>query len=198
MSDPTPTELNDAARIAQRADLVVRCAPLMFDGSPVGKAFVADSNHFIAANTAFCSMIGYSEAELVRLKWTDITHPQDIEADLENVRRTASGQMESYEMLKRYIAKFGAIIEVLIRVHAIRDSGGKLICYLVHVLPQHRIGGASFEAHAPGVRDHLNQSEVWAVKILAFLRTNWPVIFFLIGGLLSLIGWVVKELTGKN
>ncbi len=62
-------------------------------------------------------MIGYSEAELLTRTFQDITHADDLKADLENVRRMLAGESRSYLMEKRYVHARGHLVSVLLNVY---------------------------------------------------------------------------------
>ena len=68
---------------------------------------------------------GYSEAELLTRTFQDITHPEDLESDLENVRRMIAGEIRSYQMEKRYVHARGHLVTVLLNVSLVRDGEGQ-------------------------------------------------------------------------
>ena len=98
--------------------------------SPHGMMFVNLQGRFTRANLAFCEMIGYSEAELLKLSIPDITHPDDIEIDLDHLRRMVAAEINSYHRIKRYVRKDGRQIWVSLAVAAVHDSGGKPIYFV--------------------------------------------------------------------
>ena len=56
------------------------------------------------------------------LTFQDLTHPDDLEADVDLVRRCIAGEIDSYRMEKRYIRKDGSIVWALLVVAIIRDQ----------------------------------------------------------------------------
>ena len=103
---------------------------LTFDQSPIGMAFVSLDYHFIRANNAFCNMLGYTEEELTSLHFMEITHPDDLHADMEPVNQLATGQLDRYITDKRYIRKDGGIIWGHLSVRAIKDASGHPLYFL--------------------------------------------------------------------
>lgn len=97
----------------------------VFEESPIGMVLVDSNFRLIRVNSAFCRMVGYAEEELTRLTFADITHPEDIENDLEQARRVFSGEIPSYQMEKRYITKNKEIIWVHLTASMIRDREGR-------------------------------------------------------------------------
>lgn len=96
-----------------------------FRMSPHGMCFVNTEGRFTRVNRAFCEMIGYSERELLDLGFADITHPEDVALDLEQLRRLIAREMTSYHRMKRYIRKDGRLIWVSLAVAAVHDAQGR-------------------------------------------------------------------------
>ena len=96
-----------------------------FRQSPHGMAFVDPSGHWLKANLALCDMLGYSEEELQQRTFADITHPEDVGTDIEQLRRLVNGEIGSYHRIKRYVRKDGRVIWVSIAVSALHDAAGK-------------------------------------------------------------------------
>ena len=102
----------------------------IFDQSPIGAAITSLDYRFERVNEAMCHMLGYPAEELTSLRFPDITHPVHLAADLEQVQRLASGEIDRYITEKRYIRKDGSIIWGRLSVQAIRDATGHLLNYL--------------------------------------------------------------------
>lgn len=69
-------------------------------------------------------MVGYTEAELLGLRFHDITHPQDLEPNLSFVQQMQAGEITHYQMEKRYIHKAGQVIWIQLAVSLVRDAQG--------------------------------------------------------------------------
>ena len=106
----------------------------IFDESPIGAAIVAPDYRFTRVNEAMCRMMGYSQEEFASLRFHDITHPDHLGSDAEQVRRLASGETERYETEKRYIRKDGNIIWGRLSVQAIRDAREQILYFLPMVV----------------------------------------------------------------
>ena len=103
---------------------------LTFEQSPIGIAFVSLDRHFIRANKAFCSMLGYTEKELISLRFMDVTHPDDLRADIEPVKQLAAGKIERYVADKRYVRKDGGIVWGHLSVAAIQNASGHPLYFM--------------------------------------------------------------------
>ncbi len=101
-----------------------------FRQSPNGMAFVDPTGRFIKANRALCEMLGYSEEELLALRFPDITHEEDVTIDLEQLERLIRRDISSYHRIKRYIRKNGDVIWVSLAVSAVHDAEGNPIYFI--------------------------------------------------------------------
>jgi PAS domain S-box-containing protein len=104
-----------------------------FHDAPYGISLVAPTGQFIKVNAYYCTLLGYTEAELVSLKFHDITHPEDLETDIEVFQQVIADQKPSFQMQKRYISKQGTVIPVLMSCAPIRDPNGQLLYLVGHV-----------------------------------------------------------------
>ena len=93
-----------------------------FEHAPIGVALVSPDGRWLKVNRALCELVGYSELELLARTFQDITHPEDLEIDLENVRRMIAGEIRSYQMEKRYVHAHGHLVTVLLSVSLVRDG----------------------------------------------------------------------------
>ncbi len=96
----------------------------IFEDSPVGIGLVGLDARLIMANPRFCEFIGYSAVELKGKSFVDLTHPEDVHLDLDNLRRLTDGEIPRYEMEKRYIRKDGRVVWGRLMVTLVRDTAG--------------------------------------------------------------------------
>ena len=95
-----------------------------FEHAAIGMALVALDGRWLKVNRAICELTGYSEEELLTRTFQDITHPDDLEADLAHVTELLAGRSRSYHMEKRYLRADGEIVWVLLSVSLVRDESG--------------------------------------------------------------------------
>jgi diguanylate cyclase (GGDEF)-like protein/PAS domain S-box-containing protein len=93
-----------------------------FDGAPIGAALVGLDGRWIKVNDAACRMLGRTAEELLEVSFQDITHPDDLDADLELLERTLSGDQSGYSMEKRYLRPGGEIVWATLTVALVRDE----------------------------------------------------------------------------
>lgn len=99
----------------------------IYEEGPYGMALIGDDLAFLMANRTFCSISGYSEAELKKLRFHDITYPEDVNLGLEGYRRLSDGEIDVFRTDKRYVRKDGRIIWASITVTSNRDKEGRLL-----------------------------------------------------------------------
>ena len=93
-----------------------------FDDAAVGMALVAPDGRFLRVNRSLCEILGYPERDLLGKTFQDITHPEDLDADLDQVRRMLVGEMRAYQMEKRYFHKEGHVVWALLSVSLVHDE----------------------------------------------------------------------------
>ena len=104
-----------------------------FDTAPIGMALVDIYGNWLEVNESLCELLGYQEAELLKLTFMDITHPDDLELDLEYVKKLIHGQLDNYQMEKRYFRKDGQKVDVLLSVSVVHDANGKVLHFVSQI-----------------------------------------------------------------
>ena len=92
-----------------------------FEFAAIGMALVSPEGTFLKVNKALCNLLEYSAEELMSMSFQDITHIDDLEKDLDYVHQLLHGEINTYQMSKRYIGKHGNIVWVLLSVSLVRD-----------------------------------------------------------------------------
>ena len=92
-----------------------------FEDAPIGMALVAPDGSFLRVNRTLCEITGYDESSLLELCFQEITHPDDLDADVEQVRRVLTGEIRTYQMEKRYRRRDGQIVWAMLSVSLVRD-----------------------------------------------------------------------------
>ena len=104
-----------------------------FEEAPIGMALVGVDGAFLRVNRALSEIVGYEPDELLDLTFQNITHPDDLEADLQLVREVLEGKRRSYRMQKRYIRSDGAGCWVLLSVSLVRDDAGEPLYFVSQI-----------------------------------------------------------------
>ena len=96
-----------------------------FEQAAVGIAHVGPDGHWLRMNQKLCDIVGYTREELLSRTFQDITHPDDLDADLALLNEMLRGQIDTYTMEKRYLRKDGSEIWIALTVALMRDDAGK-------------------------------------------------------------------------
>jgi PAS domain S-box-containing protein len=104
-----------------------------FHASPIGMAMVSLEGLFIEVNTSLCEMLGFPAEELVELTFQEITHPADLQLDLDNVKRLVSGAGDKYSLQKRYVSKRGDLVWAMLHVSIVRDESGNPLHFISQI-----------------------------------------------------------------
>jgi PAS domain S-box-containing protein len=102
-------------------------APLaaVFEHAALGIAVVDMTGRPVAVNPALVRMLGFEENELREMLFTDFTHPDDIQADVDLFVALMAGERESYRIEKRYLHRNGDLVWGRLAVSLIRSADGE-------------------------------------------------------------------------
>jgi PAS domain S-box-containing protein len=137
-----------------------------FHDAAIGMALGTLHGDWLMVNPALCDLVGYTEQELMAITYKDITHPDDLDADLALFGKLMHGDIRSYQMEKRYIHKQGHVVWVLLNVSMVRDSSGQ---------PLYCIGQMQDITARKTAQDHLTASQ----ELFRALLDNSPNMIFL-------------------
>ena len=96
-----------------------------FEHAPIGMALTDLDGRWIKINRALSEITGYTTEELHNRSFRDITHPDDVEADIAGFAALKAGERESYEVEKRYLHADGSVIWVALSTTVLHDEDGK-------------------------------------------------------------------------
>ncbi|RYZ42463.1 MAG: PAS domain S-box protein [Myxococcaceae bacterium] len=104
-----------------------------FEDAPIGMALVGLDGRFLNVNASLRHIVGYSQAELLARTFQDITVPEDLELDLMNARRLIEGDIDTYQIEKRYFHQDGHIVTTLMRGSMVRDAQGRPLHFVSQI-----------------------------------------------------------------
>jgi len=102
---------------------------------PPSIALVGKDHRFTVVTVAFAAAVGYLPEELIGLKFEHITHPADVDIDSDLSHRLFRGELEHYEIAKRYVHKAGHLVRILLAVSAGRGMNGKIHSAIAKMYP---------------------------------------------------------------
>ncbi|MFV8271420.1 PAS domain S-box protein [Flavobacterium sp. GT2N3] len=103
----------------------------IFDQAAVGIAHIDSfTGNFIEINNQYCKLLGYSQQEMKERKFQSITHPEDLEEDLINLKKLRNGKIKEYSMEKRYFTKSGDIVWTNLTVSPLFKTDKKVTTHI--------------------------------------------------------------------
>jgi len=97
-----------------------------FEQGLMGMAVTRIDKQWREVNNRLCDILGYSREELLTMKWTDATHPDDLEAGLLQFNRMVAGEIDHYTQDKRFIHKNGEVIYATVFIRCFRRNDGTI------------------------------------------------------------------------
>jgi len=97
-----------------------------YDAGLIGMAIVAPDRRLLQCNDKYCEITGYHREELLAMKFTDITHPDDVDNGLGLFEQAKSRKIDGFELNKRYMRKDGRIIDVVVSSKFVYTADGSM------------------------------------------------------------------------
>lgn len=102
-----------------------------FELGLIGMAITSPTKGWIEVNDECCRVLGYERNELRQKTWAELTHPEDLAADVAQFDRVMAGQIDRYTIEKRFLRKDGQVVDTIISGAAIHGVGGTVDYFLV-------------------------------------------------------------------
>lgn len=103
-----------------------------FENSATGMGLVSIEGRWQSVNKGLCEMVGYTEEELLKLTFQELTHKDDLPQDLAFRDKALKGEADYYQTEKRYIHKKGFIVWVNVNIALIK-AGSKAVYFVVQI-----------------------------------------------------------------
>lgn len=124
------TVRTQARRELQESERKFRAA---MDHAAIGMAMLSPEGRWLKVNTALCQILGYSEADLLKMDFRALTHPDDIDLSSENIQRLFAKEIETFQMEKRYIHRNGNIIWAQLNTALVWNEKGEPLYYISQI-----------------------------------------------------------------
>jgi PAS domain S-box-containing protein len=135
-----------------------------FEHAAIGAAQVDIDGRWLRVNRRLCEIVGYEREELLQRTFQDITHPDDLEGDLAQMRLLLEGELQTYTMEKRYLRKGGPEVWVNLTVSLVRDVSGEPAYFIAVVEDISERKKAEEERDLLLVREQLARAEAVAAR----------------------------------
>ena len=98
----------------------------IFEQAAVGVAQIeTKTGQFVIINKRYCDIVGHTKEEMIKTTFMEITHPDDLQADLDNMQKMIDGKIRTFTMEKRYHRKDGSVVWVSLTVSPMWRTGEK-------------------------------------------------------------------------
>ena len=104
-----------------------------FDYAGIGMALVSLEGRFLKVNRSLCEITGYDEDDLIATDFQAITHPDDLEIDLDQLEQLLSGVIGHYHLEKRYRHRQGHWIWGRLSVSLVRDAQQQPLYFVAQI-----------------------------------------------------------------
>ena len=104
-----------------------------FEFAGTGVAIAGLDGRWMRVNASLCEIVGYDEQTLLAKTFQDITHPDDLGADLASVKEMLAGKMRVYRVEKRYLHREGHVVWVKLTASVVRDATGVPLHFVAQI-----------------------------------------------------------------
>ena len=126
-----------------------------FEMPLIGACITSPTKGWLEVNDRLCAILGYSREELVTRTWSELTHPDDLPADVARFESVVRGEIDGYSLEKRFLRKDGTVVPADLAVSCIRTPDGSVdyfVALLQDITERKRVE-RELQAH----RDHLEE-----------------------------------------
>jgi PAS domain S-box-containing protein len=171
----TEKKLDDHQRTVEALRECEEAFRATFEQAAMGIAHASLEGKYLRVNQRLCEFLGYTLEEILDLSFQEITHPDDLEEDVELVRKLLAGEIESFTMEKRYLCKDGSTMWCNLTVSLGCDPSGRtkyLIGVMEDISERKRAEEALRESEEElrKYRDHLE--ELVSQRTTELIQTN--------------------------
>jgi PAS domain S-box-containing protein len=153
--------------------------------APIGMALVGLDGSFLEVNARLCEIVGRPEEVLRTLTFQDITHPDDLDADLNLMQQLLAGEISWYSMEKRYLHADGHQVWILLSGSLVRDDHGAPVHFIAQI--QDITGRKTSEAELQRLNRELERSNAELQRFAAVASHDLASPLGTVRGLLDLL-----------
>jgi PAS domain S-box-containing protein len=131
------SDITERKRAEQDYEAAIARFEGAFDHAPIGMALVSLTDptfgEILRVNEALSELLRYGVDDLVGRSLSEITHPEDVDADLAHARRLIEREVDSYEIEKRYVTADGDLVLATLSASLVPDADGGVAYAIAHV-----------------------------------------------------------------
>jgi len=114
----------------------------IFEQAPLGIALIDSiTGHVYEVNLKFAQIAGRTREEMATVDWMSITHPDDVQEDLDNMALLNAGKINGFNMNKRYVHLDGSEVWInmtIAPVKVVDKSHPRHLCMIQNISEQKR------------------------------------------------------------
>lgn len=103
------------------------------ENAPHGLAIVSKKGKWLEVNDKLCKIIGYAKENLLKLTFQDVTHPDDLDKDLNLLNDLLGRKIDQYSIEKRYLKPDKSVVWVFLSVSAIFDEEDNVLYFISQI-----------------------------------------------------------------
>ncbi len=123
-----------------------------FERAPIGMGLLDQEGRWVLVNRALCEITGYTADELIGGRFQDLTHPDDVDNDLDRRAQLLAGEIPAYQVEKRYFNASGESMSTMLSISLVRDSEGAPLHFIAQL--QDISERKELEEHLRHLADH--------------------------------------------
>jgi PAS domain S-box-containing protein len=140
-----------------------------FELGLIGMTITSPSKGCLEVNDETCRILGYNREELLSKTWAEMTHPDDLAADVAQFEKVMAGEIDAYTMDKRWVRKDGRVIDTTISVTCVRRDDGS-VDYFVALLQditerKHADAALHVARERLDIAIHSSNIAIWEVEL---------------------------------
>lgn len=168
----------------------------VFESAAIGMGIVDLYGKWLRVNKSLCGILGYTEEELLKRSFQEITHPEDLERDLALQKELKEASRNNYQIEKRYLHSNGSIVWVVIAVSMVRDQESRPLHFISQItdITSTKKAQAKVEEYNSEMESLMRGTENVAIigtDLDGFITTYNE-------GAEYLLGYTAKEMTNKQ
>ncbi len=105
-----------------------------FENAAIGMALLDPDGKWLKINKKLSDIVGYSEEELLKLTFQDITHPEDLDKDLSLLQELVQEKRSHYQLEKRYYHKLGHVVHIFLAVSMVKNKEGEVLYFISQIV----------------------------------------------------------------
>ena len=160
----------------------------VFNTSPIGIAVETLEGRPLLVNPALCSMLGFSEEELLGKHCVDFSPPEDAQKDWALFQQLQAGSIDRYQLEKRYFRKDGSLVWGCLSISLLKNHPSPLVLAMVDDITDKKKAEDAQLRHAAVIE---SSDDAIASGTLDGIIENWNT------GAQKIYGYTEAEALGK-